>query len=351
MERTALAAATLLFVWTSLALAEEPCAGAVRPGRSIGKVQLGAKVTELRDTGFDVRPLKGTTFLVLDSGQELRVEVDDRKRIKRIRLEASRVCIREQSTFELDLGTAGAEAQAPLAGCGQQAAQHRSSWQCPEQGMELFWEGKKSGASVFAPTLMKPFQVAPPPFPEAPKAVRKCETSQPVDGAVAEERCWDEPPPDPCAGNTAPMPELACGFFGRDERLALECYPIGLCMGRFTRGSGGRIQVYSEAEGWLGSMAASREHRGMRFQFASPPPVGSKLRIIVGGEVATELPPTALVSKAVSPSEFERFESTGVVAVRVRHLVGGRNVGDAFVLDLSVPRSAYSKREGPGPAK
>ena len=353
MARLAIAAAAAAVVMGSLpARAAAPCAAPVRPGRSIGQVALGAKLAELAAAGVTVRALEGRQFLASADGVELRVEVDRKQQVTRIRVEGAQVCIDEGRHHFVELAAKGADMVAPLPGCGLFAAQHRSSWQCPERGVEFFREGKKTGASVFAPSDMKPFKTAPPSVPVPPAPVVKCEPVAPAGGTPAEEsaeeRCFEEPPPDPCQGNIARMPEIACGFFGRDERLALECYLVDLCMGTFAESTAGRIQLYT-ADGWLGSLAPSRQGRGMRHPFAAPPPVGTKLRVIVDAEVAALPPVSSLPNPAVARSEvMEQMKSGKPAPIRVRHLVGGRSVPGGFVLDLEVPRSAY--RTPPGQA-
>ncbi|MGI5863968.1 MAG: hypothetical protein ACOX6T_18200 [Myxococcales bacterium] len=347
MARIALLAAALAIAGAHPALAAENCVPLVNPGRSIGPVELGAKLADLQAAGLEMRPSERGGFLVFLDGAELLVQLDGRKRVSQVRIDASRICVKEDGKV-VDLSARGADDLQPLAGCGRNAARHRSSWQCPEQGVEFFWEGAKTGASVFAAAPAKVFKAAPPPVPEPAKPIKRCEgpaaEGEPIEAAAGTEvRCWEEPPPDPCNGNIAPMPEIACGFFGRNERLALECYLTNLCMGRFTDSSAGKIQVYSEAEGWLGSMSPSREWRAMRYHFSKAPPVGARLRVVVDGEVASLLPASSIGNKAISPAEFERMQATGEAAVRVRHLVGGRQVPGGFVLDLAVPRSAYTK--------
>jgi hypothetical protein len=227
---------------------------------------------------------------------------------------------------------------------------HRSSWLCRELGVEYFWEGEKSGASVFKPTPIKPFVGAPPPRPTPPKPVVQCEPA--VDGG--EKQCTELPPPDPCAGNVAPMPEIACGFFGRNEQLAIQCYLTNLCMGVFEEGMGERIEVRGENGALLGSMRSWHEGRTLRYGFGAAPKVGTRLRIVVDGRLSALPPESALPNPAVSPAESQARVAIGAaVPVQVRHVVGARALPGGFVLDLKVPKTAVGSggSNGEQPAK
>ncbi|MGC4115852.1 MAG: hypothetical protein QM765_14910 [Myxococcales bacterium] len=335
-------------VYSSAARAAEPpveCPLPVKPGVSIGGVRLGMSLEEAKASGNFIPPGSGELpiWRLVHPAGNWSFKLGTDKRVEEITLETSKPCIDEGSKRLLDLTTKDAQRIAPFADCGGQASAMGSGWLCDEHGLSVLWRADSSRTIVRRPARMQPFKQAPPPLPKppasAPKAPYLTATVPEVPLPVPDAGIALKPPEpvDACAGNWSPAPGLACGFFGRTDSLAVECYPSQLCMGRFAAKAGGHVCIHGANGEPLGAFSLGRGGRTLAYRFDKPITVGTPLRIYIDRDVRV-LPPASSYQGPKPP--VDPVHDPKVVGVAASFVYGGRPVANGWVLDLVVPSSA-----------
>lgn len=351
--RPLLVLATLVFASSARAQPAAECPLPVRPGVSIGAVRLGMTLAEAKATGSFVEPGKdeAPVWRAVTPAGNLAFRVGKDKRVEEITLESSKPCLVEGTQRVLDLAAADAQRRAPYGDCGGQASGMGSGWICEEHGILFWWKGDRATTIVVQrPTLMAPFKQAPPPMPKAPPAEPKRVLLATVPGPAADAGVAADggpqrdggvalaaAPVDPCEGNWPPAPGLACGFFGRNETLTLECYPTAQCMGSFAKSAPAHVCVHGANGEVLGALAPGRGGRTLALKFGKPMPVGTPLRVYFDRDVRV-LPPANSYLGPQMPTDPARDPK--VVGIAASWVVGSRPVSNGWVLDLQVPASA-----------
>lgn len=346
----------VLLPLTARAQQKLDCPLPVKPGVAIGGVRLGMSLEEAKAAGSFIPPGKGEPpvwRLVHPAGLwSFRLGGD--KRVEEITLQTSKPCLDDGVRRVFDMTERSAQLYAPLPDCGGQAGGGGGGWNCSEHGAFFWWGPSGTSVIVRRPGRMQPFKQAPPPLPKPPARPQKAQpvtatvpelASAPAGEAGAATRAAAVPakaqepaePIDPCAGNWSPAPGLACGFFGRTDSLAIECYPTQLCMGTFAAKAAGHLCVHGANGEPLGAFVPARGGRSLAYRFDKPVAVGTPVRVYVDRDVRV-VPPASSYQGPNPPAD--PAHDPKVVGVAASFVHGGRRVANGWVLDLQVPSSA-----------
>ncbi|MBI5542802.1 MAG: hypothetical protein HY901_02860 [Deltaproteobacteria bacterium] len=357
---------------SSVQAAEDPCSTLIKPGVSIGQLRLGMTAEEARGVANFVAPAKDAppVWSLASGGMSFRLGKD--RRIEQISFVTTRPCLVDGAMQRvLDLQGREAQSNAPYPDCGGQVTAAATGWICRERGVDFLWNGSSNTMVVRRPSPMQPFKQSPPPLPKPLQVDLKakqlvaavvpqmldggsCAQSSAADAGdagVAAVQVEPETPPDPCKDNWSPMPMLACGFFGRNEALAVECYPTQLCMGAFAKDAPTHVSIHGANGEALGAFTLARGGRTLVHRFGKAMPIGSPVRVYLDRDVRVLAPASSYQGPKpiTDPAKDPRIAGVPMSAV-----VGSRQVANGWVLDLQVPASAgqpdasIEKRAGKG---
>lgn len=343
----------LSMVFPSAARAQEiECPLPVRPGVSIGGVRLGMSLDEAKASGSFIAPGKGEApvwRMVHPTAGNFSFKLGSDKRVEEMTLETGKPCLDDGVRRLFDMTERSAQQYAPLPDCGGQGGGGGGGWNCSEHGTIFWWGPSSTSVIVRRSSRMVPFKQAPPALPKPPaKPPRAPQTTATVpemapapaqgDASVAPPRPPEpEPAADPCAGNWSPAPALACGFFGRTDALAVECYPTQLCMGTFSPKAAGHLCIHGANGEPLGAFTVARGGRTLAYRFDKPTAVGTPVRIYFDRDIRV-VPPASSYQGPKAP--VDPSHDPKVVGVAASFVFGGRPAANGWVLDLQVPASA-----------
>ncbi len=320
--------ASLLAASSAMAATPAQCPP-VKPGHGVGSLRLGMKVSEVAKLGKNTGPKagKGGWYSTSLEGRSVDLKVDAKEEVTEIQMPGPQGCRADGRGG--DLRAPAAQNTAVLPDCSLSGNPSYSWWSCPAHGVEFYWEKGGSGVRVVRAETITPYNYLPPPVPKRP---------EPVVGDAGVEVV------DRCLDNYAPLGEVACGFFGRNENVTLQCYMTNLCMGSFAKDSLTHIEALGVDGQRPGQFRMGKEERTLVLRFDKPPAQGTLVRLVVSREMNATRPEGTLRHPAAPPlpSNLKNPNPRVPDSAPVIGVVGSRQVSGAYVLDLEVPASAFT---------